>query len=62
MIEVDPRTRSSLYGLIGVLLAAGWVAYGMLGDGNQVFLTVMVLLSIVSGALVTFLLRPRRPS
>ena len=62
MIEVDPRTRSSLYGLIGVLLAAGWVAYGMLGNENQVFLTVMVNLSIVSGALVTFLLRSRKAS
>ena len=62
MIEVDPRTRSSLYALVGVLLAAGWIAYGMLGNGNQVFLTVMVLLSVVSGALITFLLRSRRPS
>jgi len=58
MIEVDPRTRSSLYGLIGIILAAGWVAYGTLG-GGQVFLTIMLVLTIVLGGVATFLFRSR---
>jgi hypothetical protein len=61
MIEVDPRTRSALWGLVGVVLAAGWVAYGMLGDGNQVFLTAMLVLTIILGGVVTFVVRVRIP-
>jgi hypothetical protein len=62
VIEVDPRTRSALWGLIGVILGAGWVAYGMLGNGSQVFLTIMVVLSIVLAGLATFGLRSRKPA
>jgi phage-related minor tail protein len=58
MIEVDPRTRSALYGLIGVVLAAGWVAYGVLG-GGQVFLAIMLVLTIVLGGVATFVVRVR---
>jgi hypothetical protein len=61
MIEVDPRTRSALWGLIGVVLAAGWVAFAMLGEGNQVFLTVMLILSIVLSSVATFVFRVRMP-
>ena len=59
MIQVDGRTRSSIWGLIGLVLAAGWVAYGMLGNGNQVFLTIMVILTMVLGAGAALLLRSR---
>ena len=59
MIQVDGRTRSSIYGLIGLVLAAGWVAFGMLGNGNQVFLTIMVILTMVLGAGAALLLRNR---
>jgi len=59
MIQADGRTRSSIYGLIGLVLAAGWVAFGMLGNGNQVFLTVMVILTMVLGAGAALLLRNR---
>ena len=61
MIEVDPRVRSSLWGLIGIVLGAGWVAYGLAGNGSRVFLTVMVVLSIVLVGLATFVLRSRKP-
>jgi hypothetical protein len=49
MIEVDPRTHSAIWGLVIVVLLAGWAAYGISGGaGNpQVFLTVMVVLSIL---------------
>jgi hypothetical protein len=59
VIEVDPRTRSSLYGLFAVILAAGWAAYGLLNLG-QVGLTVMVVLSILLIGVATFLVRPRK--
>jgi uncharacterized membrane protein HdeD (DUF308 family) len=61
MIEVDPRTRSALWGMIGVVLGAGWIAFAMLGDGNQVFLTVMLILSILLSGVATFVFRVRMP-
>lgn len=59
MIQVDPRTRTSIWGLVAVVLAAGWVAYGILG-GGQVFLVVMVVLSILLGGAALFLVRTRK--
>ena len=41
------------------MLAAGWVAFGMLGNGNQIFLTIMVILTMVLGAGAALLLRTR---
>jgi hypothetical protein len=60
VVEVDPRTRSALWGLIGVILGAGWVAFGLLGDGSRVFLTIMIVLSMVLAGIATFGLRSRR--
>ena len=62
MIEVDPRTRSAIWGIVGVILAAGWVAYGLLGDENSVFLAIMVILTIILGGLATFVFRARTSS
>jgi hypothetical protein len=60
MIEVDPQTRNAIWGLIAIILAAGWVANGMLG-GGRVFVTVMVVLSILLVGVATFLVRVRQP-
>lgn len=46
MFQVDRQVYSALWGFCGVLMAAGWAAYGLL-EGGTVFLTVMVVLSIV---------------
>jgi hypothetical protein len=62
MIEVDPRLRSSLIGLVAIILGAGWVAYGLLGDGNRVFLTIMLVLTILLGSGVIFFVRGRASS
>jgi apolipoprotein N-acyltransferase len=59
MVEVDPRTRSTIWGLVVIILGAGWVAYGFLGNGNTVFLAIMVILSIVLGAGAAFFVRTR---
>jgi hypothetical protein len=61
MIEVDPRTRSAMWGFFAVLLGAGWAAYGIVGGESQVFLAVMVALSIVLAGVATFVVRVRRP-
>ena len=59
MIQVDPRTRSAIMGLAVIILGAGWVAYGLLADGNRVFLAIMLILTIVLGAGAAFLVRSR---
>lgn len=59
MIEVDPRTRSAMMGLAVIILGGGWVAYGILGDGNRTFLAIMLILTILLGAGVAFIVRSR---
>ncbi len=60
MFQVDARTQSSIRGVIIVIVGAGWAAYGILG-GGQIFLAVMLVLSIllVGGAFT--LVRKRTP-
>ena len=60
MFQVDPRMHASTRGMIIVLVCAGWAAYGILG-GGQVFLAVILVLSIllVGGAFT--LVRRRTP-
>jgi hypothetical protein len=60
MIRVDGRTFASVLAFIGVLLGAGWVAYGMLGNGDQVFMTIMIVATIVlaGGAAVLMKTKP----
>jgi hypothetical protein len=60
MFQVDARTQSSIRGVIIIIVLAGWAAYGILG-GGQVFLAVMMVLSIllVGGAFT--LVRKRTP-
>ena len=63
MIEVTPQTRNALRGLLGVILAAGWVAFAIIGNGSTVFLTVMIVLTILFGGLATYGVRvPRNPN
>ena len=59
MIQVDPRTRSAIMGLSVIILGAGWVAYGLLADGNRAFLAIMLILTILLGAGAAFLVRSR---
>jgi hypothetical protein len=46
-------------GLAVIILGAGWVAYGILADGNRTFLAIMLILTIVLGAGAAFLVRSR---
>jgi hypothetical protein len=55
----DPRAGTSTWGLVAVMLAADWVAYGTLGDG-QVILVVMTVLLIVLGGAAILLVRTRK--
>jgi hypothetical protein len=62
MIRVDRRSYGSIWALIALVLAAGWAAYGLIGDGNTVFLTLMVVASIILAGGAAVLLRPRDTS
>ena len=60
MFQVDPRTQSSIWGVIITIVGAGWAAYGILG-GGQIFLAVMLVLSIVLVGGTFVLVRKRTP-
>jgi len=59
MIRVDRRSYTSIWAFIAILLAAGWAAYGLIGEGNAIFLTLMVVATIILGGGVAVLVRPR---
>ncbi len=59
MISIERRAYRVMWALIGLLLAAGWVVYGMAASGNRTFLIVMVVLSILLAGGAAILLRPR---
>ena len=59
MIRVDRRSYGSIWAFIAILLAAGWAAYGLIGGGNAIFLTLMVVATIILGGGVAVLVRPR---
>jgi hypothetical protein len=59
MIRVDRRSYGSLWAFIAILLAAGWAAYGLIGGGNAIFLTLMVVATIILGGGAAVLVRPR---
>jgi len=62
MIEVDARTHSTIWGLVVLILGAGWIAYGLLASGNTIFLTAMLILTVILGAGAAFFVRTARGS
>jgi hypothetical protein len=50
MIRVDKSTYGAVWAIVAILIAAGWIAYGMVGEENRAFLTTMVIVSVVLGA------------
>lgn len=62
MIQVDARMRSSILGLTAIILGAGWVAFGFLGEGNRVVLAIMLILTILLGSGSVFFVRSRTSS
>ena len=62
MIRVDRRSYGSLWAFIAILLAAGWASYGLIGDGSTLFLTLMVVATIILGGGAAVLLRSRDSS
>jgi len=53
------KNMKTWWGFIGVVLGAGWAAYGILG-GGKVFLAVMVVASSVLGGGMAMLSRQSR--
>jgi len=60
MFQVDSRMQASIRGMIIVLVLAGRAAYGILG-GGQVFLALMLVLSMVLVGGAFALVRKRTP-
>jgi hypothetical protein len=47
VIQVDGPTFSAVWRLSALVLGAGWVVYAFVGRDSQVFLVVMIVLSMV---------------
>ena len=62
MQRISKQNVGTIWALIGLILAAGWVAYGFLGNGSQVFLAVMVIATMLLGGGAAILLRGRSDS
>jgi hypothetical protein len=59
MIQVDGPTLSAIRRLSLLALAAGWVVFAFVGHDSQVFLVVMVVLSMIVGSGIAAVLRRR---
>lgn len=59
MIQVDGPTLSAVRRLAVLLVAVGWVVFALLGRGSEVFLVVMIALSMIVGAGLTAVFRRR---
>ena len=53
------KTQKTWWAFIGIVLGAGWAAYGILG-GGKVFLAVMVAASMILGSGMAVLSRQPR--
>jgi hypothetical protein len=47
MIVVSKQIHSAVWALITLTIGAGWVLFGLLGNGNTVILAIMIVLSMV---------------
>jgi uncharacterized membrane protein len=59
VIQVDRLTLAAIRRLSIAALAAGWVVYALLGRDSQVFLVVMIVLSMVLFATIGVVVRRR---
>lgn len=57
---MNDSTYRAIWQLLGLILVAGWIAFGMLAHGNKVFLAIMVIYSVVAFAAFSTLVK-RRP-
>jgi hypothetical protein len=59
VIQVNGSTFTAIWRLSALALGAGWVVFAFVGRGSQVFLVVMIVLSMVLGGGITAVLRRR---
>ena len=62
MIEVDSKTYGAIFGLLGVVLVAGWVAYALLAPESRTIFAAMVIANMVLGGGAGVLVRKRKRS
>lgn len=60
MFKVERMAYRMVRLVVALLLGAGWAAYGLIGSENSVFLTVMVVATIILGGGAAILLQPHR--
>ena len=60
MIQVDRSTFGAIWRLGALALGAGWVVYALLGRDSQVFLVVMIVLSMVMFGVLGAVFRRRQ--
>ncbi len=54
--------KQSIWGIVGLILAVGWILYVLIGTNSHIFLTVMIVLSIALGGIAALFGRRRAPS
>jgi len=60
VFQVEDSTYRAMWQLLGLIMVAGWIAFGIIGHGNKVFLAIMVIYTVVAFAGFSALVR-RRP-
>ena len=59
-MHIERSAYRTIWLAVAVLLAAGWAAYGLVGNDSSAFLVAMVIATIVLGGGTALLLRPTR--
>jgi hypothetical protein len=62
MIQVNAQAYGAIWAFVGILIGAGWAAFGIVGGENQIFLAIMVVITMVLGGGTAVLLRRRSTS
>ena len=58
----NTQPYGNIWGIVGLILAVGWILYVLIGTNSHIFLTVMIVLSIALGGIAALLGRRRAPS
>ena len=56
MLQQNHQAYRALWGVAGAIVAAGWAVYGIVWSNSNIFLAVMVAVTIVAyGSLAAFM-------
>jgi hypothetical protein len=60
MLQLNRQAIRVLWGVIGAIVAAGWAVYGLVASDSNIFLAVMVAVTIVLYGSAAAFVRPRQ--